>query len=389
MPDRRFDPDTAEILTVCQEFRIKELEPCALELDSHYDAERVRTLWQKSLGPGIPALLIPEEKGGVGLSPLTAALVLDELAYGCAGFATLLAHHLAASLALMEGTQPFQAELLTRLGADDTNLVPLITLAYPDSEAREDWPQIKKIAGVDLLSGMVPIVACAPLSDFILIFAREDGSAGVSALVIDTQAEGVRVCEREQMLGLHTVPFARVILDQHVVNEGNRLGEPGEASDLMRKTMAAFYGFIAAISMGAARSSQIKAYEYASQRYQFGKMIIEHQELQRFLANMMVKTNMGTAGYIQAFIGSELGSLATVGKAEFAKIFCTDVALEAVIDAIQIHGGIGYMKDTGLEKILRDTKMLQVLGKGNRFIEIDTIGELLQSEEVSHGALVR
>lgn len=389
MPDRRFDPDTAEILAVCKEFRLNELEPQALELDSHYEAAGVRALWQKSFGLGIPALLVPEEKGGVGLSPLTAALVLDELAYGCSGFATLLAHHLAASAALIKADSPSQADLVARLRADDADTVPLLTLAYPDSEEREDWPQIKTLAGASSLSGVVPLAAGAPLADYILIFAREEGPQGVGTVLVDTHAEGVRVCKTEPMLGLHTVPFAEVILDQYAVTDHSRLGAIGSASELAESTMQTLYGFVAAIAMGTARSAQARAYEYASQRFQFGKMIIEHQELQRFLANMMVKTSMGTSGYIQAFVGSGLGGLATAGRAEFAKVFCTDVAIEAVIDAIQIHGGIGYMKDTGLEKLLRDTKMLQVLGKTNRYIEIDTVAGLLKSEEVSHGALVQ
>jgi alkylation response protein AidB-like acyl-CoA dehydrogenase len=140
---------------------------------------------------------------------------------------------------------------------------------------------------------------------------------------------------------------------------------------MMDRTSAAFNGFIAAVAMGTARSAYVKAYQYAQERYQFGKMIIEHHEIRRFLANMATKLNMGTAGYVRALSGETLESPLSDGAGGQAKIFCTDAALEIAIDAIQIHGGYGYMKETGLEKVMRDTKMLQLLGKSNRLMEIE------------------
>jgi alkylation response protein AidB-like acyl-CoA dehydrogenase len=122
--------------------------------------------------------------------------------------------------------------------------------------------------------------------------------------------------------------------------------------------------------MGAARNASARALQYAKDRYQFGAMLIEHQEIWRMLGNMAARTNAGTAAYIQAFEGKPLGALATGGRSDFAKVICTDSALEVIMDAIQIHGGIGYMKETGLEKLMGDAKMLQLIGEANRIIEV-------------------
>lgn len=378
---RRFDENTAQIISVCNDFCRNEVEPVALEMDAHYDPEKIKALWKKALEPGIPALLIPEEYGGAGLDALTAALVLDELAYGCTGVATLLAHHFAACLVLIEeASTPSRKELLPRLSGGLEGEPVLATFAYPDTEDREGWPRLVETDGKLELSGSTGLVAGASLADRIVLFPKESNGSDVSCVVVNTRSKGVRVGEMEEMLGLHTVPFAPITFDKSAVAKKDIVAGKDKAEAIMQRTMMAFYGFVAAIAMGASRSGHMKAYQYAKQRYQFGKMIIEHHEMQRLLANMLSKINAGTAAYVQAFTGEALKSLATGGEGDLTKIFCTDAALEIAIDAIQVHGGIGYMKDTGVEKIMRDAKMLQLIGASNRFMEVDIVAKRYESE---------
>lgn len=355
---------------VCRDFCHNEIEPVALELDSHYDPERIKAIWAKSSELELPSMLIPEEYGGVGQDSLTAAQVLEELAFGCAGVATLFAHHLAACIPLIEagGAQEDIQRLIASSGEGEPVMA---TLAYPGLEEREDKPRLEKSKGAFSLSGRAPLVGCAPLADYIVLFLEESG--GISLMVVDTRSKGVSVEESQQMLGLHTLPFCAVTFDRCELREANIIGEIGEAAPVWQKTQATFNGFIAAMAMGTARSAYIKAYQYAQERYQFGKMIIEHHEIRRFLANMMAKLNMGTAGYTQALSGEVLEPPIPGRAVDLAKIFCTDAALEIAIDAIQIHGGYGYMKETGLEKVMRDTKMLQLLGKSNRLMEVEVV----------------
>lgn len=355
---------------VCRDFCRNEIEPVALELDSHYDPERIKAVWVKSSELELPSMLIPEEYGGVGQDILTAAQVLEELAFGCAGVATLFAHHLAACIPLIEagGAQEERLRLIASSGEKEPVMA---TIAYPGFEEREDKPRLGESKGAFSLSGIAPLVACAPLADYIILFLEEDKEGAVSAVVVDTRAEGVCVGEPEELLGLHTLPFCDVTFDGCWLAEESVISKGAEGASMMGRTSAAFNGFIAAVAMGTARSAYVKAYQYAQERYQFGKMIIEHHEIRRFLANMATKLTMGTAGYVRALSGETLGSPLPGRAGDMAKIFCTDAALEIAIDAIQIHGGYGYMKETGLEKVMRDTKMLQLLGKSNRLMEIE------------------
>ena len=138
----------------------------------------------------------------------------------------------------------------------------------------------------------------------------------------------------------------------------------------MERCLAAMHAFLAAIAMGTARGAHGAAHRYAQERFQFGKMLIEHHEIRRMLFNMVTRMDMGTAGYRQALAGERADAAGLADSCASAKVFCTDAAMEIVLDAIQIHGGYGYMKETGLEKAMRDVKMLQLLGGSNRLLEV-------------------
>jgi alkylation response protein AidB-like acyl-CoA dehydrogenase len=354
---------------VCRDFCRNEVEPVALELDARPDPERIRRILRKSLELELPSMLIPEEYGGVGQGPLTAAQVLDELAQGCAGVAAVFAHHLAACIPLAEAGRAHE-ELLSLLAEGRDGEPVTATLAFPGLEERDDRPRLEESGGDLTLSGVAPLVACASLADYLVLFVEEGEGGGITPVVVDAHGEGVSAGEPEELLGLHTVPFSDVTFDRCRLPADSVIGERGGGASILEKTRAVFNGFLAAAAMGAARSAYTKAYQYAQERYQFGKMIIEHHEIRRFLANMLVKMNMGTAGYLRAFSGEKLESPLPGSPCDQAKIFCTDAALEITLDAIQVHGGYGYMKETGLEKIMRDAKMLQLLGGSNRLLEV-------------------
>jgi len=150
-----------------------------------------------------------------------------------------------------------------------------------------------------------------------------------------------------------------------------------DPKEILESTKNCLFRFIASVAMGSARRAYKEAAAYAEKRYQFGKMIIRHQQIQRMLGNMQMKLAMGTAGYLNSFDGQETVLPFSRPTPALAKVFCTDAALEIVFDAIQIHGGYGYMHEYGLEKIMRDTKMLQLMPERNPRCQINAIhGEL-------------
>ena len=129
------------------------------------------------------------------------------------------------------------------------------------------------------------------------------------------------------------------------------------------------------MAMCASRSAFLKAFAYAKERYQCGKYIIHHEEIQRMLGCMQMKLDMGTAGYLQVFNDDTVLLPAFLSDSKLAKVYCTDAALEIVQDAIQIHGGYGYMHEYGLEKIMRDVKILQLIGGRNPVLQIQSIAQ--------------
>jgi len=352
---------------VCRDFRRNEIEPLALELDGDYDPARVRALWSKSLDLDLPTMLVPEEFGGVGQSVLTAGQVLDELAGACAGVATLFACHLAACL-LVTAYGLGKEKILAALVGDAEP--SMIAVSFPEDRDAPDRPRLVEEGEGLVLEGTARLVACASLADHLVLFVEDAG--GHTPVLVNLRAPGVSVGEPEALLGLHTLPFCDVAFGSCKVAVEDILGERGGGTAAMERCLAALHGFLAAIAMGTARSAHGAALRYAQERYQFGKMLIEHDEIRRMLSTMVTKIDMGTAGYLRALAmdGDRPDAGVTGRECAQAKVFCTDASLEIILDAIQIHGGYGYMKETGLEKAMRDAKMLQLLGGSNRRIEV-------------------
>ena len=168
--------------------------------------------------------------------------------------------------------------------------------------------------------------------------------------------------------GLKMNTFARLAFDNVPVESDAVLAAGDEAKKMIAAADHAFYGFVSAMAMGCARTAHKKAKAYAGQRYQFKRVIIFHQEIQRLLGSMALKLNMGTAGYLDLLDGEKRRPSFHVPEASLTKAFCTDAALDIVVDAIQVHGGYGYMHEYGLEKSMRDAKVLQLLGETNPYL---------------------
>jgi alkylation response protein AidB-like acyl-CoA dehydrogenase len=223
--------------------------------------------------------------------------------------------------------------------------------------------------GRRVISGRGTPMGNADLAEAVIVFAARNGNPGDPVAVrIDPAAAGVSAGEPLHLPGLKMNTFAALALDDVPVEDRDVLAS-GEAAGKMMKTAAkVFYGFAAAMAMGCARSALHRAKAYAGQRYQFKKVIIHHQEIQRLLGDMSMKLNAGTAGYLDLLDAEKWRPPFHAPDAALVKAFCTDAALDILMDAIQIHGGYGYMHEYGLEKGMRDVKVLQALGATNPYL---------------------
>ncbi len=365
--------ETREIIDVCRKFASRRLGPHALDADLNGGREWLLSEWRESESIGITALVIPEEEGGAGQSDWCCGLVLDTLSSECAGAASLFLHHYTACRAISAAGESNFFPMLADAGKQPASIATVIFPSDMDDRRLIIRQEGQKL----LLRGKSPLVGNATFARFFLVFAYEDGDTdGVTCILIDRQSQDIPCGEEAGLPGLKVNPFAPLIFEDVEISPERIIGKRGEGRNLCTKTLDIYHGFIAACAMGAARSAYGKALNYAGDRYQFGAMIIRHQEIQRMLGNMLTKLAVGTSSYMAALGGEECGVVHGTPRNRFAKIFCTDAALEIAMDAVQIHGGYGYMHDYGVEKIMRDVKVLQLLGGSNPMLSIKSIQDI-------------
>ncbi len=356
----------AEIINECDRFAGKEVLPGALEADLAGDQQAARRLWEKSRQMDLPGLLVPEAFGGVGLNLMSAGLVLDRLAAACAGFASVFVHHFAAcAAAVAAGPDGAEKWFSTLAGTDGNN--PVITSVCLPPEPAENRLFVTTANNNQMVvNGRSPILGSAGLAGAMMVFAaRDDNPDDLVAVRLDAAAPGVCLETPLSLPGLKMNVFAALTADNAPIKADDVLAEDTDAKNMIRAATQAFYGFVGATAMGCSRRAFGLAKVYAGQRYQFKKTIIHHQEIQRLLGNMQMKLNLGTAGWVDLLDDGKWRPSFHAPDAALVKAFCTDAALEIVLDAIQIHGGYGYMNEYGLEKAMRDVKVLQVLGQTN------------------------
>jgi alkylation response protein AidB-like acyl-CoA dehydrogenase len=369
-----------EILDVSTKFASKEIGPGALEADLHPSTTWTESLWTKSMEVGFPGLLIPEDYRGFGQSALCGALVLDILATECAGVASVFAHHFAACTCIMGGNKKQKETYLPLLANSDTTgpiIGTVVFLPYLD----DNKLTLSENNGKLTLSGISQLTGNALLARYFCVFLDEGiDERTITCIIIDRNTPGVRVGDSARFTGLKLNPFAPIIFNEVEVDPERIIGERGKGEEILLAAESYFHCWIAATAMGAARTAYRKARHYAQERYQYGTMIIHHQEIQRMLGNMLMKLSIGTSGYLRALTCEEANLPYSSPDARFAKIYCTDSAVEIVIDAIQIHGGYGYMHDYGVEKIMRDVKVLNLLGGSSPRLHMLAINEKEESK---------
>jgi alkylation response protein AidB-like acyl-CoA dehydrogenase len=376
MTDRRIK-EYNDILSECRRFARNEIRPEALERDLKPEVDWILRLWGKSVELDLPYLLLPESMNGAGYPELCGAYVLDAIAMECAGVASIFACHFTACLPFYYLDKTFSEYLKIFQDAKNSGTPVIGTVIFPD-DLKNQEVSVQKHNNNFTINGKSSLTANADLAQIYFVFIVEDTHGEkITCAMIDKRTSGIGYGEKAILPGLKTNSFKDLIFDQVKVGSNAIIaaGEQGKA--LFDRCANAYYGFVAAMAMGTARTAYAKALAYAKQRYQFGEIIIHHDEIKRMLGAMKMKIDMGTAGYVQAFENEKINLPALTADGRLAKAYCTQAALEIVQDAIQIHGGYGYMHEYGLEKIMRDVKILQLLGGRNPYHHIQVIAEEL------------
>jgi acyl-CoA dehydrogenase len=351
---------------LAHEFAEKEIRPVAAEYDE--SEEFPWDIVKKAAKMGLTSFYFPEKYGGGGVEDrITEFIVAEELAWGCAGIATcILGTGLAAAGIMALGTEE-QKEKWIPMFCDEDD-VKIGAMALTEPEAGSDVSNLQTMAVKDgdeyVLNGTKCFITNGGIADVHVIFATTDpnlGWGGLAAFVVPKDTPGLSMGKKEKKLGVRASHTAEVILQDCRIPAENRLGGEGAIAALGALKMLEYTRpGVGAQAVGIARAALEYATEYAKTRIQFKKPIIAHQGVGFKLADMATKVDAARllcwrAGWM---VNAEVPF--TLGEGSMAKLYAGDVAVEVCIDAIQILGGYGYMKEYPVEKWLRDAKIFQI-----------------------------
>jgi L-prolyl-PCP dehydrogenase len=319
-----------------------------------------RDLWDRIARFGIHGLPVPEDLGGGGADVVTTLLALEALGYGCrdAGLVfSINAHMWTSEIPLWHfGSSEQQARWLP--GLCSGQYIGCHTITEPDagSDAFAMRTTATHVDGGYVLSGSKTFITNAPVADLLIVFARDGegiGPFGISAFLVEAGTAGCIVGRPMEKMGLRTSPMAEVVLQDCFVPESAMLGKSGEGGRIFMTSMRWERACIMAGQVGAMRRTMEACIAYAKQRRQFGKPIAKYESVADKIANMKIAVDASRGLVLRVGRLMDQGADTTL-EAAVAKVFVSEAAVRTQIDAVQIHGGYGYMSEMEVERALRD-----------------------------------
>jgi alkylation response protein AidB-like acyl-CoA dehydrogenase len=364
------------------EFAEQEIRPIALELDEkgEFNWDIVR----KAAKLGLTCSGVPEEYGGPGLGLLDNTIIIEELGWGCVGVAAGIALNGVGILPLMvAGTDEQKQKYLSRLTDPDDPRLCAFGLTEP--EAGSDAGSLKTMAVRDgddyILNGQKCFITNGGLADFYTIFVttdREKGYGGIAAFVVDGDSPGLTTGKIEHKMGMRAARTAEIILDDVRVPSANLLGGEEQGFYVAMQSLDISRPGVGTIGVGLARAAFEAALDYSKQRVQFGRPICRQQSIAFMLADMATKIDYARLLCQRAAWMLDEG-IECIKESSMAKYVATDIAMEVCTDAVQIHGGYGYMKEYPVEKYFRDAKILQIVEGTNQIQRLVLSAQLISA----------
>jgi acyl-CoA dehydrogenase len=346
---------------LAHEFAANEIRPVAAAYDER--SQHPADVIAKAHEVGLMNPHVPEEYGGPGLSAFEQMLIGEELAWGCSGIATSIVANILGSLpVLLAGSDEQKRRWLPPLLDEPL----LCSFALTEPEAGSDVAAIQTTAarsGDDyVISGTKMFITNAGQASWFVVFASTDrnaGHRGLSAFVVAADADGVMVEKHLDKLGQRATDTSALAFHEVRVPATDRLGDEGDGFKIAMRTLDLTRPGTAVGAVGVARAAYEYAVEYAKQRVQFGEPIAMNQGVNFLIADMAAEIEAARLLTWQAAWLIDQRERATL-QSSYAKRFAADAAMKATIDAVQIFGGYGYMKEYPVEKLMRDAKLFQI-----------------------------
>ena len=364
--------DRVAIRDMALDFAREKLAPHALEWDEkkHFPVDTLR----EAAALGMGGVYIKDDVGGSGLGRLDAALIFEALATGCPTIAAYISiHNMCAWMIDNFGSDEQRHKWLPDL----CTMEKLASYCLTEPGAGSDAAALRTRAERDgdhyVLTGQKQFISGAGNPhDFYVVMARtsDDGARGVSTIVVPGGTDGLSFGANEKKMGWNAQPTRAVIFDKCRVPVANRIGPEGIGFKIAMAGLDGGRLNIAACSLGGAQAALDKAVTYMGERKAFGKTLAEFQALQFKLADMAIDLEAARTFLWRAATALDQKSPDATRLCAMAKKFATDAGFEIANSALQLHGGYGYLADYGLEKIVRDLRVHQILEGTNEIMRM-------------------
>jgi acyl-CoA dehydrogenase len=359
--DLTLTDEQKDMRELARDFATKEIRPVAWDYDR--DATWPQEIIEKAWEVGLMNAHLPAEYGGPELDWLTSCVIEEELGWGCSGIGTsLLANGLAMTPVVIGGSDEVKRHYLGML-AEEPKLASFC-LTEPDAGSDVSGMKTSAVRSGDkyVINGSKTFITNGSHASWYSVYAKTDrdaGHKGISAFVVPRDADGVSVDKKEDKLGQRASDTATISFNDVEVPAENLLGEENHGFKLAMMTLDRTRPGVSAQAVGIARAAMEFASDYARERVQFGVPIAMHQAVQFMIADMATKIEAARLLVWQSAVLLDQGKRNTLA-ASHAKRFAADSAMEVAVDAVQVYGGYGFIKEYPVEKLMRDAKIMQL-----------------------------
>ena len=363
--------DQAAIRDMALSFARDELAPNAVEWDQkkHFPTDTLRATGELGMG----GIYVSEDHGGSALSRLDAVVIFEALSQGCPTIASYISiHNMVAGMVDSFGNDEQKAYWLPKLCRMEWLASYCLTEANAGSDAAALRTRAVRDGDSYILNGAKQFISGAGSSDLYLVMARtgEDGPGGISAFLLPKDTPGLSFGANEHKMGWNAQPTRAVIMEDARVPASALLGQEGMGFKFAMKGLDGGRINIAACSIGGAQAALDKALTYMGERKAFGQTLDRFQALQFRIADMATELEAARTFVHRAASALDAKSKDATRLCAMAKRFATDTGFEVANDALQLFGGYGYLADYGVEKIVRDLRVHQILEGTNEIMRL-------------------
>jgi alkylation response protein AidB-like acyl-CoA dehydrogenase len=365
-----FTPEQIQLRKTVREFAEAEIAPHVLQWDEEqiFPLEAIKHAGRL----GFLGAIFPEELGGAGLGYIDYAIIIEELARVDPSVGLIVAAHnsLCTNHIFLAGNDAQRAKYIPKLATGEWIGSWALTEPESGSDAGSMRTKAVKQGECWVLDGSKTFITNAQYADVVVTMAITDRAAsqhGVSAFLVEKQVPGFRVGKKENKLGMRASATGELVFTNCRLPESQLLGKPGEGFVDSLRILDGGRISIAALSVGTAQGAYDAALKYSMQRKQFGRPISEFQSIQNKLADMATEIDAARLLTYRAGWMKDQGQRVTKESA-MAKLFASEIAVRVTNEAVQIHGGYGFIKDYPVEKFYRDVKLCTI-GEGTSEIQ--------------------